>query len=85
MLSTEVLLLPEIVSKINLSKQPFKYHREWVTSDDFIIPTGAGIAELSGPCCWLLSAVVIQLLSLFVNLSLNVVPAHQLMNPACPS
>ena len=56
-----------------------------MTSDDFIIPTGAGIAELSGLCRWLLSAVVIQLLSLFVNLSLNVVPAHQLMNPACPS
>ena len=65
-----------------------------MTSDDFIIPTGAGMAELSGPCRWLLSAVVIQLLSLFVSLSLNVVPAtvvdeftrpHRLMNPACPS
>ena len=65
-----------------------------MTSDDFIIPTGAGMAELSGPCRWLLSAVVIQLPSLFVSLSLNVVPAtvvdeftkpHQLMNHAYPS
>ena len=59
-----------------------------------IIPTGAGMTELSGPCRWLLLAVAVQLLKLFVSLSLNVVPAivvdefmrpHQLMNPACPS
>ena len=64
-----------------------------MTSDVFIIPTGAGMAEHSGPCRWLLSAVVIQLLRPFVSLSLNVVPAivvgeftrpHQLINPACP-
>ena len=93
-MDVEVPLLPEMVSKINLSKQLFKYYREWVTSDDFIIPAGACMAELSGPCHWLLLVVAIQLLSLFVSLSLNVVPAivagefmrpHQLMNPACPS
>ena len=58
-----------------------------------IIPTGAGMAELSGPYRWLLLAVAVQLLKLFVSLSLNVVPAivvdeftrpHQLMNPAYP-
>ena len=59
-----------------------------MTSDDFIIPT-AGMVGLPGSCRWLLSAVAIQLLSLFVSLSLNVVPAivvdeftrpHQLMS-----
>ena len=58
-----------------------------------IIPTGTGMAELSGPCHWLLLAVAVQLLRPFVSLSLNVVPAivvgeftrpHQLMNPTCP-
>ena len=65
-----------------------------MTSDVFIIPTGAGMAELSGPCRWLLSAVAVQLLNLSVSLSLNVVHAivvddftrpYQLMNPACLS
>ena len=60
-----------------------------MTSDVFIISTDAGMAG-----CWLLLAVAIQLLSLFVSISLNVAPAivvdnftrpHQLMNPACPS
>ena len=64
-----------------------------MTSDVFIIPTGAGMAEHSGPCRWLLSAVAVQLLNLFVSLSLNAVPAivvdeftrpHQLINPTCP-
>ena len=65
-----------------------------MTSNVFIIPTGAGMAELSGPCRWLLSVVAVQLLNLFVSLLLNVVVAivvdeftrpHQLMNPTCPS
>ena len=65
-----------------------------MTSDVFIIPTGAGMVELSGPCHWLLSAVAVQLLNLFVSLSPNAVPTivvdefmrpHQLMNSSCPS
>ena len=46
---------------------------------------------LSEPCRWLLSAVVIQLLRVYVSLSLNLVPAIVVdeftssMNSTCPS